>query len=266
MSAVAGCCENGAREGGSPGRSWLSSRASIVEPAAFSRQIAAHDVLLCFSERIFSHLIDAFRLEDADNGPRFPGALKGKVGKGIAIYQGCFGGPAAGALMEALIASGVLRCLMVGQAGSVSPRCRIGDVFLPTWGVREEGTSYHYLPPDTRCEVSGALLSALRSYLEGMETVEGGVWTTDALFRETADKARRFSDQGALAVEMECTALMAVAQYRGIDFAAALVITDELFRGAWVQGFRSEEVERGHELLCRALAEGFRRNGRFVAE
>lgn len=266
MSAVSGCCENGAREGGSPGRGWLSSRASIVEPAAFSRQIAAHDALLCFSERIFSHLIDAFKLEDADNGPRFPGALEGKVGEGIAIYQGCFGGPAAGALVEALIASGVVRCLMVGQAGSVSPRCRIGDVFLPTWGVREEGTSYHYLPPDARCTVSEALLTVIKGYVGGIATVEGGVWTTDALFRETADKVRTFAEQGVLAVEMECTTLMAVAEYRRIHFSAALVITDELFRGAWVQGFRSEEVERSQELLCRALAEGFRRNGRFVAE
>lgn len=241
----------------SPDGGWVSGRASIVEPAAFSAPLGPADAVLCFSEKIFSHLIDAFALADRGSGPRLPGGLEGRVGEDVAVYRGCFGAPAAAALMEALVASGAERFVMVGQAGSISPRCRIGDVLLPTWGVREEGTSYHYLPPEVRCRASETLLSAMRTWVAGIETMEGGVWTTDALFRETAEKARAFAREGVLAVEMECTALMAVAAYRGVAFAAALIITDELFSGAWVQGFRSKGVKRSQERVCQALAEGF---------
>jgi purine-nucleoside phosphorylase len=68
------------------------------------------------------------------------------------------------------------------------------------------------------------------------------------------DKVQRFAEMGVLAVEMECTALMAIAMYRNVDFAAALVITDELFRGEWTQGFGSPDVIRQQEFLCQTLA------------
>ncbi|MFO7743667.1 MAG: nucleoside phosphorylase [Anaerolineae bacterium] len=242
----------------------LSMETSIVRPAVFSCEVEAEDAILCFSQDIFSCLVDAFSLHDGGDAPGLPGALEGKVDDTIGIYMACFGAPAAGMLMEALIASGVKRFAMVGQAGAISPRCGIGDVFLPTWGVREEGTSYHYLSPEVRCEVSQDLLGTIKGYFKTIDFVEGGVWTTDAPFRETVDKVQRFAKEGVLAVEMECTALMAIAAYRCVEFAAALVITDHLFSGEWVQAFGSAEVIRGQELLCRTVAEGFRQRGGFT--
>lgn len=244
---------------------WLSAQESIVAPAAFAARIEARDALLCFSEEIFSRLVDAFGLCSAPNAPRLPGALDGKLDDAVAIYVGCFGAPAAGMLMEALIASGVERFVMVGQAGAVSPRRGMGDLLLPTWGVREEGTSYHYLPPHVPCGVSQDLLGVIKKDLKGTSFVEGGVWTSDAPFRETTDKVCRFAEEGVLAVEMECTALMAIAIARRVDFVAALVITDQLFGGEWIQGFAREEVIRSQDLLCRKLADGFRQRGSFIA-
>lgn len=233
---------------------WLSAGKPIIEPASFAGPIGVGDALLCFSEDIFSRLVDAFGLGDGEEGPRFAGALKGKVGEDVALFQACFGGPAAGMLMEALVASGVERFVMAGQAGSISSRCRIGDLFLPIWGIREEGTSYHYLPEGVECRGSADLVEEIKSHLGTAEFIEGGIWTTDAPFRETMDKVQRYAEGGALAVEMECTALMAIAMYRDVDFAAALVITDELFRGEWSRGFGTPEVARQQDFLCQALA------------
>lgn len=236
---------------------WLSDQTSIVEPDVFSGKIPVKDALLCFSGDIYSRLVAAFGLGEGEESPRLAGSLKGKLDEQIAVFQACFGGPAAGMLMEALVASGVKRFWMVGQAGAISPHCSIGDLFLPTWGIREEGTSYHYLPADVRCEVSKDLLGQLKGYLGERKLVEGGVWTTDAPFRETMDKVQRYAGQGALAVEMECTALMAIAMHRRVAFAAALVITDELYQGIWAPGFDDPEVLRTQDVLCRALAEAF---------
>ncbi len=62
----------------------------------------------------------------------------------------------------------------------------------------------------------------------------GGVWTTDAVFRETRDKVRKYSEMNVLGVDMESTALMTVAMYRGVELGIALVVTDELYGAKWV--------------------------------
>jgi len=251
-------------QGASPHPQWLSDQRSIVEPAVFSREIEAQDAVICFSRRVYASLIDAFDLRDAGDAPRFAGALESAVDDAIAIHWAYFGAPAAGLLMETLIASGVERFVMVGQAGAISPRCKIGDLVLPTWGVREEGVSYHYLSPDVRCEVSEELLGVVKEYMGDIGFEEGGVWSTDAQFRETPEKVLAYAVRGVLAVEMECTALMAIAMVRHVDFAAALMITDELFGGSWRRGFRSPHVTALQDLLCERLAQEFRQRGRFA--
>ncbi len=243
---------------------WLSAQRSIAEPAVFAKSIGAEDAVLCFSDQVFSRLVDAFDLGGERDAPRLAGSLEGRLDDAVAVYKAYCGAPSAGICIESLIVSGVERVVMVGTAGSISPRCEIGDVLLPTWGVREEGTSYHYLPPDVVCRPSEDLLCALQEDLETVDCVEGGVWSLDALFRETVDKIEAFAERGVLAVEMECTALMAIATYRGAAFAAALIITDELFGGEWVWDFRGTRVTEAQELVCGRLAEGFRRRGRFL--
>jgi hypothetical protein len=136
---------------------WLSAQDSIVDPATFSQPIEVEDAVLCFSDRVYSGLIRAFNLPSENTAPRLPGSLEGCLDKDVAIYLSCFGAPAAGMLMETLVASGVKRFVMLGQAGAISAQCEMGDLLLPTWGLREEGTSYHYLAPDVKCTVSEAV-------------------------------------------------------------------------------------------------------------
>jgi len=61
----------------------------------------------------------------------------------------------------------------------------------------------------------------------------GGVWSIDAVFRETRDKVRKYSSMGVLCVDMESTGLMAVAVYRGVELGLAHIVTDELYTGSW---------------------------------
>lgn len=240
-----------------PRARWLSSARPVVEPGLFAAEVGALRAVLCFTEAFYRLLVDAFGLGREAKAPTLAGAFEGRADGEVAVYRSYFGAPAAGMLMESLIASGVRQFVVAGEAGSISPNCRIGDILLPTWGVREEGTSYHYLPPEAPCAASPALLDGLRRALEGVPFVQGGVWTTDAPFRETADKVRDYALRGVLAVEMECTALMAIAACRRVEFAAGLVVTDELGGGNWVQGFGSPEVRRRREVLCARLPGAF---------
>jgi purine-nucleoside phosphorylase len=69
------------------------------------------------------------------------------------------------------------------------------------------------------------------------EAISGRVWTTDALFRETRGKTKKYSKEGILAVEMEMSALLTVAAYRGIRLGGFMVVSDELASLKWKTGF-----------------------------
>ncbi|MFP3950745.1 MAG: hypothetical protein ACLFVP_01155 [Candidatus Bathyarchaeia archaeon] len=158
--------------------------------------------VMCFERGFYSTLLEKFYLDDAEKAPSIAGGLEGRVSDEVLVYRCCFGAPAAGLHLESLIASGVDRVIVAGEAGSISPDLELGDIYLPLWGVREEGTSYHYLPPDAVCEPSNLLLNSVRDYLDDKNPKMGGVWTIDAGLRETEDKIKEYSVEGVHAVEM----------------------------------------------------------------
>ena len=67
----------------------------------------------------------------------------------------------------------------------------------------------------------------------GVDFTEGKVWTTDAFYRETRAKVALRKAQGCVCVDMECSALMALAQFRGIDVFEFFYAGDNLDREQW---------------------------------
>ena len=86
-----------------------------------------------------------------------------------------------------------------------------------------------------------------------MSVHEGRVWTTDAPFRETFKKVMAYQQAGLLAVDMETSALFAVASFRGIRMAVALVVSDDLSSLRWVHGFRAPEFLQAREELVQSV-------------
>jgi purine-nucleoside phosphorylase len=80
---------------------------------------------------------------------------------------------------------------------------------------------------------------------------KGTVWTTDAPYRETPSKIRRYREKGILAVDMEMSALMNLARYRCVGFEPLLVVSDELFDLKWRPGFRTPAFKEA----CRSAGE-----------
>ena len=229
---------------------WFSNEKEIIVPSALSERLGIDAAIICPITDFYKQLIGRLGMSEADDAPSFNGSLEGKIDERRAVYLSGVGAPSAGMLMETLIASGIRKTLMLGYAGSISGRCRIGHLVIPTWGIPEDGTSHHYLEPGARPEASDNLVQKLIEALDGLQYIQGGVWTTDAPYRETIGKVREYAGMGAVAVEMECTALMSIARYREADFAALLVITDEIFEGQWKQGFDSPSVEKSVEAVC----------------
>ena len=120
----------------------------------------------------------------------------------------------------------------------------MAHVVVPTSAVREEGTSYHYLPPDRQPEACPHLTGSIVASLECDEIPHhtGTVWSTDAPYRETGTKVTRYAAEGILAVDMETSAILALAEYHKLEAAGALIVSDELFGGAWNPGWRKHSA------------------------
>jgi uridine phosphorylase len=159
--------------------------------------------------------------------------------------------------MERLIALGATRLWVLGWCGSLQGDLRIGDLVVPTEAVSEEGTSRHYPIAGDRPRSAAVLNSVIERSLreQGLKYRMGGVWTTDAPYRETPSKVLAYGRMGVLAVEMEMAALMTVALFRGISLGGLLVVSDELFDLIWRPGFSGEALKTASSkavetLLC----------------
>lgn len=157
------------------------------------------------------------------------------------------GAPQAVIGLEKLIALGAKRIWVLGWCGSLQPNVRIGDIILPTLAISEEGTSQHYPVGKKPVAPNENLLQILRNQMaqENVPFAPGSVWTTDAIYRETPEKVRKFQGLGVLGVEMELSALFTVALYRSVGLAGLLVVSDELFDLQWKPGFASPALKNG---------------------
>lgn len=168
-------------------------------------------------------------------------------GRSFSMLSSPVGAPVAVMLLEQLIALGARRLLYLGFCGALDPTLSIGDLFLPLRAVREEGTSYHYLPAGEEPPAAPSIVTLLRQEAarQSLEIREGVLWTTDAPFRETPAKIAAFQASGVRAVDMELAALFSVAAYRGCEVAALLVVSDECYHPAWRPGFGAPELRVG---------------------
>ncbi len=173
----------------------------------------------------------------------------------IAVTGPMLGAPQTVLVLEKLIALGVTEVIAVGWSGSLQPHVGIGDLILPTGAFSEEGTSPHYPLADPWPGPAPELLDALRQALtKGTPRVhEGRVWSTDAPFRETFKKVAEYQQAGALAVDMETSALFTVASFRHIRMAVALVVSDDLSLLKWVHGFRDPAFMQSREELVKSV-------------
>lgn len=144
---------------------------------------------------------------------------------GIIKIRG-IGSPNAVIVMEELIALGGKNFLNIGTAGGLKKR----GIFLSTKSLRDEGTSYHYVSKGQFSYPNKELTKELANYLKKhkIEFEEGVNWTIDACYRETKTEILHYKKQGISTVDMEASALFALAKYRKVKIASAFIVSDTL--------------------------------------
>jgi len=169
------------------------------------------------------------------------GALNGVPLAALYVFVGS---PAATMMLEEMIASGARSVVELGYCGGVSPSVKAGDIILAKEAFADEGTSGHYFESPKRFRASTELTKRVEETLmkEGVHYKAGGIWTTDAPYRETKSKLLHFRNKGALGVNMESSALFALGEYRRVNVASLQVVSDHLGEGDWSPSWHLPEV------------------------
>ena len=149
-------------------------------------------------------------------------------GVSCGIIARTIGGPYAVLIAEQLRAAGAKLIVGLTSAGRVSPDLPLPCLVVATGAIRDEGTSYHYLPPGTEVACDSPVVPFLERELiaTGWAVRSGKVWTTDAPYRETKTQLDRWAREGALAVEMQAAALFAFAIARHASVASVAMVSN----------------------------------------
>lgn len=214
---------------------------AVIEPSRIIKRLKTmpERCVLCFFQ-------DVLRAQFAENNGQVIAMLGSEIGKNpvylmerddhqIAVVHPGVGAPLSAAFLEELIALGCRKFIACGGSGVLDSQIAVGHVIVPISAVRDEGTSYHYLPPAREVSPDAEAVAAIESALlhHHVPYIRGKTWTTDAIYRETRDKVMARKAEGCLTVEMEAAAFFAVAQFRGVKFGQLLYGGDDLGGDEW---------------------------------
>ena len=153
----------------------------------------------------------------------------------VLLTLGQVGCPACGGNLDLFHAMGISKVMFCGGGGVLDRNIEVGQVLVVDGAIRDEGFSYHYLPAGriihTDPQVTDRIVSSLEK--RGVSYLRGLVWTTDAIFRETAERIDLRKEEGAKIVEMEQAGCIAVARFRNFAYGALIYGGDDLTGEDW---------------------------------
>ena len=212
------------------------NKKALFNPDTYSNKVKDCPTLCVsfFSKSIIKEIVKCFNPEiigcienDTAKFPVYKIIFKDRA---IAIYHSPVGAPACVSSFEEAVEMGIKKIILVGCCGCLDEKLEDYSIIIPTAAIRDEGTSYHYAPVSDEIILNKSIVKKVESKLQELNVSysKGKTWTTDAIYRETPLKIARRKEQGAITVDMECSAMATVAKFRGIDFAQIFYAADSL--------------------------------------
>ncbi|MCR4581151.1 MAG: nucleoside phosphorylase [Bacilli bacterium] len=173
--------------------------------------------ITCFSKVLLDYLIETFHgveisVTGAANGnvPVYKITYKDNE---YALFMSRVGAPACIVQYEELFAQGIEKLIVFGTCGVLDSSIEDLGIIIPNSAIRDEGTSYHYILGSDEIECNKKYTDKFIEVLKehNFSFTIGKVWTTDAPYRETRNKVLKRKTQGCVCVDMECSAITALA-------------------------------------------------------
>ncbi len=234
---------------------------AVIEPSKVLKSLEAMPdrAIILFYQGVIDTLLERALLTHIDDRRSevglFPVYSMEYMGRHVAILNPGIGAPAAAGFFEELIAMGVNKAIGCGSCGVLRRDIPRGEIVVVDSAVRDEGTSYHYLQPSREVPANKRVLKKIEETLRELDVpfLKGKTWTTDAFYRETRDIVQRRLQEDCITVEMEASALMAVAQFRSIDYGQLLSTGDDVSGEDWDRRFHPEAASHKERVFWAAV-------------
>jgi uridine phosphorylase len=214
---------------------------AVIEPSEIIQPVEgiAQHAVLCFFQDVIKSLQEQYDFvtihtlgSEIGPNPVYQFEIEGRP---LVVFHPGVGAPLAGAFLDELIALGCRKFIACGGCGVLDATIEMGQVLVPQSAVRDEGISYHYLPPAREVAAHPQAIQAIVATLKkhNVPYTLTKTWTTDAVYRETRAKVLHRRAEGCLTVEMEAAAFFAVAQFRRCIFGQILYGGDSVAAEKW---------------------------------
>ena len=235
------------------------NRVAKLNPTSFvNRPFETDKLIITFFPEVMERLVSKgnIALERTIRGEN-PVLIYRFLDDDVLITLGQVGCPACAGNLDLLNAMGITKVMFCGGGGVLDKNIEVGQILVVEGAIRDEGFSYHYIEPSRYIFTNPETTEKITRYLEknSIPFLRGLTWTTDAIFRETADRIARRKEEGAKIVEMEQAGCIAVSQFRGFEYGALIYGGDDVSQDEWSdRGWRSREGIR-YDLvtLCKKL-------------
>lgn len=177
----------------------------------------------------FHNYVDIFCQECGIEAPDYSANMRTATADGISIINFGMGSPNAAIIMDLLSAIRPKACLFLGKCGGLSNKTKRGDLILPIAGIRGEGTSNDYFPPEVPALPAFMMQRAVSSTIRdlGLDYWTGTVYTTNRRVWEHDDDFKEYLRRTrAMAVDMETATLFTCGFANRIPTGALLLVSD----------------------------------------
>ena len=206
----------------------LDPDGDIVRQLRADGRARRHEGWVCYHTKMWVVDLDGFEI----------GVVGCAVGASFAVL-----------VAEEMFASGCALLISVTSSGQITPQGAPPYFILIDRALRDEGTSYHYLPPSNWSAAPEQVLSRLDgAFNDGPQVLVGATWTTDAPFRETEAAIAAARSRGILAVEMEAAGLYAFARARDRAVVCLAHVTNQM--GTIEGDFKKGEADGSADALA----------------
>lgn len=153
----------------------------------------------------------------------------------MALFMSYVGAPGCIAILEDVFAMGIEKIVLFGTCGVLDAGIKDGSIIIPNAAVRDEGTSFHYAPASDEIKVNIKYQDEFIEILNRHKCsyTVGKVWTTDGCYRETREKVNKRKENGCICVDMECSAVAALAGFREKEVFHFFYAADNLDNDEW---------------------------------